>query len=201
MNDPIIFLTKFKTSTNFKTIPSSISPSISPSLSPSISPSISPSLSPSISPSLSPSISPSISPSSSEGDTVYTRGDEAVLPANDADLETNYSEQDIIDVATKNNVRVGQTATDDFAIHQYKDFVGANSSCTLEWEGQSSLAPSSSIIKLQIYNQDSPGWEDVDSDNTTNADTDFTLSGNVPDLTDYKDTSGVVSCRVYQDTT
>jgi len=29
--------------------------------------------------------------------------------------------------------------------------------------------------------------------------TDFVLSGNVADLTDYKDGSGVVSCRVYQE--
>jgi hypothetical protein len=37
--------------------------------------------------------------------------------------------------------------------------------------------------------------------NTSNADTDFTLSGSVSDLTNYKDAGNVISCRVYQEVT
>jgi hypothetical protein len=170
------------------------------SLSPSISPSLSPSLSPSVSPSLSPSFSPSVSPSPSPGWENYTRGNYAALPGDDADLETNYSVQDYLDVDTKNDIRVAQLADGEFAIHQFKDYVGAETSCTLEWEGQSDLAPSSSVVVLQIYNQNSTTWENVDTDNATDANTDFVLTGNKADLTDYKD-GNIISCRVYQEAT
>lgn len=144
------------------------------------------------------SVSPSASPSPSPGWEDYTRGDENVLPADDTSLETNYSVQDYTDVDTKNDVRVAQSATDEYAVHQFKDYVVA-SAATLEWEGQSDLAPSSSTVVLQIYNRDTPGWENVDTDSTTAADTDFILTGNIADLTNYKDGSNVISCRVYQE--
>jgi len=83
-------------------------------------------------------------------------------------------------------------------IHQYKDFVGAETACSLEWEGQTTLLPSSSTVYLQIYNRNTPAWETVDSDNASPANADFTLSGNIADLTNYKDASNVISCRVYQ---
>lgn len=120
------------------------------------------------------------------------------MPAGDADLETDYSVQDIADVASKNNVRVGQSATDEYAIHQYKDFTGAFASCDLEWEGQTNCAPVFSTVYLQIFNRNTPAWETMDSDNVSAADTDFTLSANVADLTDYADVGGVISCRVWQ---
>jgi len=120
------------------------------------------------------------------------------LPTDDADLETVYSEQDITDVATKDDTRVDQSATGDYAIHQFKDYVGDEASANLEWEGQSTVAPSESTVYLQIYNYDTLGWETVQSNNATGADTDFTLSGNIADLTNYKD-GDIITCRVYQE--
>lgn len=119
------------------------------------------------------------------------------LPANDADLETNYSAQDYIDVDTKDDIRVAQTATGEYAIHQFKDYVGAQSSATVEWEGQTNIAPSTSTVYLQIYNYVTPGWETIDSDSTTAVDTDFILTSSVPDLTNYK-SGETITCRVYQ---
>ena len=112
-------------------------------------------------------------------------------------METPYVTQDYLDVNVKDNVRVGQTATSEYTIHQFKDYVAVNS-CTLEWEGQTNLAPSSSTVYLQIFNRNTPAWETVDTDNTSNVDTDFTLTANIADLTNYKDVSNVVVCRVYQ---
>lgn len=155
------------------------------------------SISPSLSVSQSPSVSPSISPSPSPGWVDYTRGDYSNLPVNDNDLETIYTAQDYIDVATIDNIRVGQTATSEYAIHQFKDFASTETRCTLEWYGQTDLAPSSSTVYLQIYNT-STGWETVDSDNSTDADTNFTLTASIPDLTNYKNGSNVIACRVYQ---
>jgi len=146
------------------------------------------------------SISPSasISPSPSAGYTGYTRGDEVSLPTDDADLETNYSGGDVTDVATKNDVRVDQNSTAEYAIHQYNNFLGTSTSISVEWEGQSNTAGTWSTIYLQVYNRDTPGWETLDNNNSVAADTDFSLTGNVADLTNYKDASNVVSFRIYQ---
>jgi len=190
----------------------SVSPSVSPSLSPSASysPSESPSISPSESPSVSPSLSPSISPSASYSPSVspsvgtkdYSRGDYVVLPINDNDLETAYSAGEVSDVESYDTVVVGQTATGQYAIHQYRDFVGANTLCTLTWKGQSTLAPSSSIVVLQIYNYNEVDpdirWKTVDSDNVEDANTDFILTANMADLTDYKKEDNTICCRIYQ---
>jgi hypothetical protein len=169
----------------------------SPSSSNSPSQSPSASMSPSTSPSNSPSQSPSSSPSPGYKD--YTRGDYETLPTDDSDLEVVYSAQDIIDVATQDDVMVDQTATNQNAIHQFKDYVATNNNCSLTWEGRSSLAPSSSIVYLQIYNRNTTAWDTVDLDNSSNADTDFILTASVADLTNYKDANSVISCRIYQD--
>jgi hypothetical protein len=124
-------------------------------------------------------------------------GDYAVLPADDTGLENNYTPQNYIDVDTSDDVRVAQTATGEYAIHQFKDYIATNA-CSVQWEGQTDLAPSVSAVYLQIFNRDTPLWETIDSDNTSGADTDFILTANVADLTDYKDASDTISCRVYQ---
>lgn len=98
-----------------------------------------------------------------------------------------------------NNVRVGQTATDEYAVHQFKDYVSGDSAI-FECELQSDLAPSGSVVCLQIYNHDSSEWETIDSNNSASADTDFTLNAEIIDLTNYKD-NNIVTCRVYQNAT
>jgi hypothetical protein len=120
------------------------------------------------------------------------------LPGDDADLETVYSAQDVTDVGTKDDVRVSQNAVAEFAIHQYKDYGGAAGVCDIEWEGQTNYAPTESTVFLQIYNRDTTTWETIDSDNTSAADTDFSLTAHMSSLTDYKDASNTISCRVYQ---
>jgi hypothetical protein len=150
---------------------------------------------------LSPSVSPSLSasPSPSPGYQGYTRGDYADLPADDTDLETAYTEGDITTVATNDEERVTQSASGQYAIHQYKEYAGAETKCIIEWEGQSSTAPSAATIYLQVYNRSgTPEWETLDSNNTESADTDFSLTGDIADLTNYKDGNTVVSFRVYQ---
>jgi len=83
-------------------------------------------------------------------------------------------------------------------IHQYKVFVGAETACTIECELQTSLDPATSTVYLQIYNQNTTTWETIDSDNTSNPDEDFMLTAVIPDLTNYKDATNVISYRVYQ---
>lgn len=121
-----------------------------------------------------------------------------VLPGDDSDLETGFSAGDYSDVDTKNDTYVEQSATDQYAIFQFKDFAGASDNCMLEWEGQTNMAPILSTVYLQIYNRNTSSWETVDSDNSSPVNTDFILSASIPDLTDYKDGSNVISCRIYQ---
>jgi hypothetical protein len=142
------------------------------------------------------SLSPSASPS--PGYQGYTRGDTVSLPINDTDLETQYSEADKTDVGLKNDSYIDQAAQNQYAIHQYKDWIGAWTSVDLEWEGHSSTAPSTAVVILEIYNKTSGLWEEIDRDNTTGAETDFTLSGNIANTTNYKDTGGFITCRIYQ---
>ncbi|KKP80005.1 MAG: hypothetical protein UR78_C0005G0045, partial [Candidatus Moranbacteria bacterium GW2011_GWF2_35_39] len=131
----------------------------------------------------------------------YTRGDYVSLPLDTTDLENVYSEQDYTDVAIDDSTRVAQTATSEYAIHEFKDFVGESTNRSLTWNGQTNLTLSSSTVYLQIYNHNTTTWDEVDSDNSSSVDTDFTLEGNIVDLTNYKDTNNLINCRVYQNGT
>lgn len=145
-----------------------------------------------------PSASASESASPSMGYNDYTRGDEATLPTTNTDLETAYTAQEVIDVSTDDGVRVGQTGTQQYMIHQFRNFFGSANGVFPTWNGQSSLAPSLSEVKLQIYNVISESWEDVASNNSANADTDFTITGYVPNLSDYRNGDLVVTFRIWQ---
>ena len=149
--------------------------------------------------SISASVSSSASASPSLGYQDYTRGDYIVLPTDDTGLETAYSAGDLSDVSSNNTVRVAQTGTSQFMIHQFKDFVGYNTRCTLTCDLQTTYLPSSSTVYLQIFNRTSGEWDEVDTDVASPVNEDFTLTGQVADLTNYKDASNIISCRVYQE--
>jgi hypothetical protein len=95
------------------------------------------------------------------------------------------------------DVWVSQEATSNYAIHQFKNFVGSYTKSYLSCELQSTFAPSISPVYLQIYHQTN-GWETVDTDNTSAASTDFLLTATISDLSGYKDAQDVIACRVYQ---
>lgn len=127
----------------------------------------------------------------------FTRGNYANLPADDANLETAYAAQDITDVASQNSVYVGQAGVGEYMIHQYKNFVGDITEATVTCIGRSDRAPSVSTVYLQIYNRNTTTWDTIDTEGAAGASEDFTLTANVT-LTNYKDGSNVISCRVYQ---
>lgn len=176
----------------------SLSPSRSPSISISLSPSIS--LSTSVSSSISPSssISASLSPSPSVGYSVFTRGNESSLPSSISDLETTYSEDEEEQIATRDDIKIGQTGMLEYMLHQFKSFVGSQTYGTIEVELQSTLDPKYSTVYLQIFNNNTGGWETIASNSESDSDVDFELSATVADLTNYKSESSVVVCRVYQ---
>jgi hypothetical protein len=179
------------------------SPSMSPSLSASASQSPSASESPSASASESPSISPSrsasasFSPSPSMGYASYSRQAADNLPNNDSDLETLYSEQEEANASVRDNTRVAISGQGKYLIHEFKNFAGSQTTCKVEFEGRSTLAPSGTPVYLQIYHTTN-GWETILTNSSSPANADFEMEVRLANLTNYKDGGGIVACRVYQ---
>lgn len=138
-------------------------------------------------------------------ESIYTKEVKTSLPSDDASLALAYTSQEVTDVATDDATRVPLTATStDFMVHHYKYYYSTESAdqFTVTWNGQSTLAPSSATVYLQVYNHNTPGWETIDSDNATAANTDFDLSATVStNLAYYYDAYYIVTCRVYQEIT
>lgn len=129
---------------------------------------------------------------------IYSIGQYQSLPSGTTDLTTAYSEQNYSDVATANDTRVTSSGQDlNYVLHQFKNFVGSEENCTLNWEGQSSTAPKDSTVYLQIYKVNGSTWETVASNSVEEADTDFQLYAEIASLTDYV-SGGYITCRVYQ---
>lgn len=126
----------------------------------------------------------------------------------------NYSAQDVLDVEFVDGARVDQSAIGQYAIHQFKNFAGAETKCFIQWTGNTSDI--TGRIVLEIFNTNSNTWDEFDAmPNTynnnndtynsphsfysiTTVDTDFYLTASIPDLTNYKDAGGIITCRIYQ---
>ena len=132
---------------------------------------------------------------------LYSKEANYSLPA-DADLlNTLYSDSEVGDVATDNDVRVSQQGQNaQYVIHQFK-YIHINNTDPIiaHWQGKTNIAPSSRPVYMEIFNNNSEEWEVLDSDNSSSADTDFDLEGGVfVDTGDYYDADNKVTVRVYQ---
>jgi hypothetical protein len=130
----------------------------------------------------------------------YSRKASASLPATDSNLSTLFTSTGYSNVATENSVFEDQVATDQYSIQQFKNKGNAvTDNINVSWIGKTSIAPSASTVYLQIYNRNSGLWETLSSNNSSSANTAFTLTGSkTSSLTNYYDGSNWVSCRVYQ---
>jgi len=136
----------------------------------------------------------------------YTYGLESSLPTDDSTLSSFFTSTDYSDVANVDDTRMDFEPSAIEAGYMVKMFRNRNSDnssqITINWEGQVSIAPSSSTVYLQIYNFDSNSWETLDSKSSGNADEDFTLSGTKSaSVSDYYESIGSyywTLCRVYQ---
>jgi hypothetical protein len=130
---------------------------------------------------------------------LYTQGDLPALPGNDADLSSTFSALDISGVAADDASRVLISGTSNL-VQQFKVKNSNNTDqINISWNGQTSIAPSSNTVYLQIYNRTTAAWETLSSNGSAAADTDFTLLGTKSSsLTDYYDSNFFVSLRVYQ---
>ena len=102
-------------------------------------------------------------------------------------------------MASINNAYVNQLATaPEYTMFEFKNKAEGANTATFTWQGKSSIAPSASIVKLQVYNRNSTLWEDKDTDNATGVDTQFELTFILPNTADYVDINGWIACRVWQ---
>jgi len=179
----------------------STSASESKSASSSQSKSQSPSSSGSASTSPSASVSPSVSSSQAPGEGFYSKVATVTLPVNKDNLAILYGEDDERDVSTDDGVRVRLTGeSGQYLIHQYR-IVNTNNrdSIKVKVNLQSTLAPTSSPVHLQIWNVTGSLWETLTSNNTTGANTDFDLESTIiSNLSDYYDSDLEIALRVYQ---
>jgi hypothetical protein len=113
-------------------------------------------------------------------------------------LEIKYTPRDAAYVSAAGDELVCQTGTTEYIVHEFKDYVGAQTYCQLNWSGNASLSPVSSTVYLQIYNRLTALWETVNSNNTAGSNVNFTMSATISDLTNYKDVDTIISSRVYQ---
>ena len=121
------------------------------------------------------------------------------LPANDADLTTAFSPPDYTAVLFLDGVRVNLTSINTHAVFEFKDQYTMNIPFTVTWIGQSNKATTEAPIFLQIYNRITTTWETLQSDTTTPANTNVTLTGSkLSQIANYFDGSHTISCRVYQ---
>ena len=132
------------------------------------------------------------------GEILFTKGSYVSLPVDNENLSVDYTEQNVLDVASDNDTRVGQVTYGGYALHQFKKLVAGNKA-TIKSNVRSNIAGGDSAIFLQVYNHNLDTWETIDSDSTTGADTDFNLEAVIVDLTNYKSPSNLISCRVYQE--
>jgi hypothetical protein len=137
-----------------------------------------------------------VSPSAGYED--YTKGDYVSIPTGIADLTNSYTTQEYTDVSSVNGVFVSQNTNANYTIHQFKEYCGSSNICNLTCVCQTNYLPALSPVYLQIYNRNSSLWETIDTNNSANVDTNFTLSADVLNLTNYKDNNTVIVCRVYQ---
>ena len=127
-------------------------------------------------------------------------GDYVTLPADNINLEIVFSAQNYTDVRTENEVYVCETTTAQHSVFEFKNqtsdpLLPPTATCRVK----SSLAPSESTVYLQIYNFTIAGWENLDSDNTTAANTKFTLTATLTSgLSDHRDIDNFYSFRIYQ---
>lgn len=101
-------------------------------------------------------------------------------------------------MADDDTIRVGQAATGQYAVHQFKDFIGDLSKVTLTCDVQTDLLPSTSSVYLQIYNRITTTWITVDSNSGSPINEDFVLTADITDTSDYVSVQGIISCRIYQ---
>lgn len=135
------------------------------------------------------------------GNKGYSHEAATSLPTTNDSLDVGYTSTELTNVDSDNSTRVavGSISTNRYLIHQFSVSTPENAEIAVSWNGQASIAPSTTTVYLQIYNNNTSSWETLTSNSSASADTDFTLSGSkTTNLSYYRDSEGKSVARVYQ---
>lgn len=130
----------------------------------------------------------------------YSKQNSGSLLTNTNDLTYYLDPEGYTDLSSDDNNR-DEISASAFAIYNFVIASTSNTAAiTATWNGQSSVAPSTNNIILQVYRFGSTNaWVTIDTESTAAANTDFNLTGNVnADLDEFYDTSFYTYWRVYQ---
>lgn len=82
----------------------------------------------------------------------------------------------------------------------FKNTINPGQPFTVTWNGKTTLPGTTAPIVLQILNRTTNAWETLDSNTTSLANTDMTLTGfKSSGTSDYLDVNNQIACRVYQE--
>ena len=84
-------------------------------------------------------------------------------------------------------------------IHQLKDYVGASMTCTINCNLNTTQNTGTSPVYLQIWNKDLSQWDTLLQNDSALVNVDFTMTVSGLDVTSYKDSGGIITCRIYQE--
>lgn len=131
----------------------------------------------------------------------YTKESLLNQPTTDSDLALELTPSEYNALRDNDNVYATLQMKEDDNVFLFKrQNINNTDTIVISLIAKSEVAPSSSQALLQIYNQDSDSWETLDSDNTTSANTEFTLEGVVDtNVANYYATDNWVSFRLYQE--
>lgn len=131
----------------------------------------------------------------------YTKAGQATLPSTNANITdftimADYNNIDTLDSITIDN----SSPVSGFVLQQYKDNrPNDGNPFSVTWRGKSTEAASSNSINLQVYNQNTPGFETIATNSSVAANTFFTLTGTISsNLSNYYDSNNWITWRVYQ---
>lgn len=133
---------------------------------------------------------------------VYTREQNGTLPSTKDDLSTRYTTIEEGEVYLKDGRMVAIAgAASAYLMHLFKK---ANDNrkdrIKVRIDLQTSLAPTSSTVYLQMWNGRTNAWETMDSNALKLVNEDFSLYADVTDTEyyDFRENAGEVAVRVYQ---
>ena len=121
------------------------------------------------------------------------------MPTDDSDLNTHFTAQDYLDVASVDSIYVAQGSSDKYAVELFKRRYASQTDFIGTWTGKTTRSPSLSPVYLMIFNRTTRLWEILAVNSTYGTNVNFTLSGYIEDnLSDYFDASNWVAFMVYQ---
>jgi len=115
-------------------------------------------------------------------------------------LEVNYTAGEYEEVEQNDAQFVDQTATDEYAIHQFrKQHINNTDVVDVLVDIRSLIGAVAETIYLQVLNRNSGIWETLSSNNTALVNQEFTLTGKITsNISYYYSVSFWVAFRVYQ---